>query len=345
MLNSYLIQLIQKKGPLSQSQFMEIALQHPSYGYYQRQEAVGQDFTTSPEISQVFGELIGAWALDYFHQIKMPQSLTLVELGPGKGTLLADFLRTAKLEPSFYQALEIYLVETSPPLKNQQKTSIFFPFTWLKNFEELPKSQNPLIIIANEFFDALPTNLFKRKENVVFERCIACEDGKLVFQDIERRKEVGLDEIWEESPQTEALFHAICKRLQICGGIFLCIDYGYEGGSGDTLQALYKANPSLPLHQIGQSDLTCHVNFSKLKEIALSYNLGVLGPCSQGQFLKNLGIDLRIDFLKRKNPSQSAALNTALIRLTHPQQMGTLFKASAFFSPLTPHPSGFNLCF
>ncbi|MBL8676655.1 MAG: SAM-dependent methyltransferase, partial [Alphaproteobacteria bacterium] len=183
MLDSHLIQLIQEKGPLSQSQFMEIALQHPKYGYYQCQEAIGQDFTTSPEISQVFGELIGAWALDYFHQIKKPQNLTLVELGPGKGTLLADFLRIAKLEPSFYQALEIYLVETSPPLKNQQKSSISFPFTWLENFEELPIGQNSLIIIANEFFDALPTNFFKRKGNVIFERCIAYEDGKLVFQD------------------------------------------------------------------------------------------------------------------------------------------------------------------
>lgn len=344
MLDSHLIQLIQEKGPLSQSQFMEIALQHPKLGYYQCQEAVGHDFTTAPEISQVFGELIGAWALDYFHQIKKPQSLTLVELGPGKGTLLADFLRTAKLEPSFYQALEIYLVETSPPLKNQQKSSISFPVTWLENFEELPLGQNPLIIIANEFFDALPTNFFKRKGNVIFERCIAYEGGKLVFQDIERRKEVGPDEIWEESPQTEALFHAICKRLQICGGGFLCIDYGYEGGSGDTLQALYKAKPSHPLHHIGWSDLTCHVNFSRLKKIALSHNLGVLGPCPQGQFLKNLGVDLRIEFLKNKNPSQSASLNAALTRLTHPQQMGTLFKASAFFSPLTPHPSGFDLC-
>ncbi|MDZ4322831.1 MAG: SAM-dependent methyltransferase, partial [Alphaproteobacteria bacterium] len=146
MLNSHLIQVIQEKGPLSQSQFMDIALQHPRYGYYQRQEAVGQDFTTSPEISQVFGELIGAWAVDYFHQIKKPQNLTLVELGPGKGTLLVDFLRTAKLEPSFYQALEIYLVETSPPLKNQQKTAISFPFSWLENFEELPRGRNPLII-------------------------------------------------------------------------------------------------------------------------------------------------------------------------------------------------------
>ena len=345
MLNSYLIQLIQEKGPLSQSQFMEIALQHPKYGYYQRQEAVGQDFTTSPEISQVFGELIGAWAIDYFLRIKKPQNLTLVELGPGKGTLLADFLRIAQLEPSFYQALKIYFVETSPPLKDQQKKAISFPFTWLENFEELPKDQNPLIIIANEFFDALPTNLFKRKENVVFERCIAYESDKLVFQDIERRKEVGPDEILEESPQTEALFHAICKRLQVCGGVFLCIDYGYEDGSGDTLQALYKAEPSHPLQQIGQSDLTCHVNFSKLKEIALSHNLGVLGPYPQGQFLKNLGIDLRIEFLKNKNPSQNASLNAALTRLTHPQQMGTLFKVSAFFSPLISHPSGFDLCF
>jgi NADH dehydrogenase [ubiquinone] 1 alpha subcomplex assembly factor 7 len=344
MLETHIIKTIQEKGPLSQSQFMEIALQHPQHGYYQTHEAVGQDFTTSPEISQVFGELIGAWALDYFIKLNRPSPLTLVELGPGKGTLFADLLRVANLDPSFAQALDIYLVETSPLLKEQQKTSISCPLTWLENFEELPKSQNPFIIIANEFFDALPTNLFKRKDNVVFERCITHKEGWLSFIDIERRQEIGPDKEWEESPQTEALLHAICKRLQICGGAFLCIDYGYEDGSGDTLQALYRREPSPPLQQVGRSDLTCHVNFSKLKEIARSYNLGVLGPSSQGQFLKNLGIDTRIEFLKKKNPSQGASLNAALTRLTHPQQMGTLFKVITIFSPLKPSPSGFDLC-
>src|SRR3990167_2015017 len=345
MLNSLLHNEIKEKGPLSQSRFIEIALQHPELGYYQTHEAIGQDFTTSPEISQVFGELIGAWALDYYTKINCPKNLTLVELGPGKGTLMADFLRIARLGPSFFKALKIYLVETNLPLKKYQKEALSGPFTWLNGFEELPLTTHPVIIIANEFLDTFPTNLFKRKKNTVFERCISLRDGNLAFSDVERRKEDGPDEIWEESPQTETLLHAICSRLQSCGGCFLCIDYGYEEGRGDTLQALREGEFVSPFYQVGKSDLTCHVNFTRLKEIASSYNVGILGPGPQGQFLKNLGVDLRIQLLKNQNPSKSTALDVALTRLTHPLQMGTIFKAMVLFSPLNPTPSGFELCF
>src|SRR3990167_10614273 len=131
MLNSLLHNEIKEKGPLSQSRFMEIALQHPELGYYQTHEAIGQDFTTSPEISQVFGELIGAWALDYYTKINSPQNLTLVEFGPGKGTLLRDFLRIAQIEPSFYKALHIYLVESNLLLREKQKKTLPISPTWL----------------------------------------------------------------------------------------------------------------------------------------------------------------------------------------------------------------------
>lgn len=323
--------------PLSQSQFMTMALRE----YYRTHESVGQDFTTAPEISQVFGELIGAWSLDYFTQLGCPEAITFVELGPGQGTLMADLLRVGRLDPNFLKALNLYLVETSPILKAKQKALLPSPLTWLESFNELPKSSSPLLIIANEFFDALPTNLWERKDNVLFERYVGEESGQLIFHNQERGMDKGPDALWEDSPVANALLHCICSQLVSRSGAFLCIDYGYEEGQGDTLQALYQGAPSPPLHHIGKSDLTCHVNFKKLGEIARSYGLGVAGPCPQGSFLKALGIDVRFEALKAKNPSQHAVLEAAHIRLTHPLQMGTLFKALAVFSPPTLTPAGF----
>ena len=151
----------------------------------------------------------------------------------------------------------------------------------------------------------------------------------------------GPEEIWEESPQAEFLFNTICDRLLKQNGAFLCIDYGYEKGQGDSLQALFKGKLSAPLHHIGKSDLTCHVNFGRLKEMALSKGLSVLGPLPQECFLKNMGLDIRITLLKHQNPSQAASLDIAAARLTSPQQMGTLFKAMVVFSPSTIKPAGF----
>ena len=342
MLEALVTQEIQEKGPLSQSRFMELALHHPTHGYYRSQEAVGQDFTTSPEISQVFGELIGAWAIDYYEKIGQPKALSLVELGPGKGTLMADFLRTAKVCPSFSEAINIYMVEINPILQAIQQRIIPYPLTYVEKFTSIPGSFQPLIIIANEFLDVLPTNCYVRKENTLYEKCIDIQDGKLGFTLVKRVENKGPDQVWEESPQTIGLIKEICSQLLKQGGVFLCIDYGYEQGEGESLQALFKKEPTHPLSHVGKSDLTCHVNFGRLKEIARLHGLGVLGPLSQGTFLKNMGLDVRIGMLKHKNPSEKVSLEKGAARLSHPHQMGNLFKVMAIFSPLHLRPIGFE---
>jgi NADH dehydrogenase [ubiquinone] 1 alpha subcomplex assembly factor 7 len=344
MLESLLHQEVQEKGPLSQSRFMELALQHPLYGYYRSQEAISRDFTTSPEISQLFGDLIGAWVIDCYEKLNQPQALSLIELGPGKGTLMADILRIGKLSAPFLKALKVHLVEINPLLKEAQRKVIQHPATWIEKLEEVPNSNAPLMIIGNEFFDALPTHCYARKDNVLYERCVDCEDGKLVFILMPLQKDPGPDQIWESSAAVDVVMDAICSRLLRQSGVFLCIDYGYEKGRGDSLQALYKGQPSHPLSHVGTSDLTCHVNFGHLKEIALSKGLDVLGPLPQGQFLKNLGLDLRLERLKNQNPFHKASLEAGALRLTHPQQMGELFKVMAVFPPSFIKPIGFETC-
>jgi NADH dehydrogenase [ubiquinone] 1 alpha subcomplex assembly factor 7 len=341
MLESVLHQEIQEQGPLSQSSFMERALQHPLYGYYRSQEAVSRDFTTSPEVSQLFGDLIGAWVLDYYIKLNEPKSLSLVELGPGKGTLMADILRIGKLSSPFLKALKVHLVEINPLLKEAQGKTIPYPATWVEKFEEIPPSTDPLMILGNEFFDALPTHCYTRKDNMLYERCVDSQTGKFVFAFMPLQKSPGPDQVWEISPAAHALMDEICTRLSRQNGVFLCIDYGYEKGSGDSLQAIYKGQPSHPLSHVGASDLTCHVNFGHLKDIALSKGLGVLGPISQGQFLKNLGLDLRLEMLKHQNPSLKTCLEVGGLRLTHPQQMGDLFKVMAVYSSSFIEPTGF----
>ncbi len=342
MLDSLIRQEIHESGPLSQSRLMELALQHPLYGYYCSQESVGRDFTTAPEVSQVFGELIGAWTIDYYLKLKQPKVVSLVELGPGKGTLMADFLRIARGSKSLSKAINLTLVEINPLLKAAQHKTIHSPAMWVERFSDIPLQSAPLIIIANEFMDALPTQCYVRKDNRLYEKRITIQNDKLVFTHVLLHEDQGPDQTWETSPMATTLIQEICARLLNQSGVFLCIDYGYNRGAGESLQALYNGRPSDPLSNIGRSDLTCHVNFGHLKEIALSGGLGTYGPISQGQFLKNLGFDMRIEMLKDENPSQKANLEAASTRLTHPQQMGTLFKVMAIFSPLSVPPAGFE---
>lgn len=343
MLENLLRQEIHEKGPLSQYQFMEVALQHPEFGYYRSQEAISRDFTTSPEISQVFGELLGAWAIDYFLKLNQPKNLSLIELGPGKGTLLTDFLRiVSQISMPFLEALDITLVEINPLLKTIQQNTIPCPIKWVEHVEHIPLSDAPLMILANEFFDVLPTHCYIRKENKLYERCLILKEDKLTFAPLFLQENQGPDQTWEESPKAESLIHTLCDRLLMQSGVFLCIDYGYEKGAGDSLQALFKGEPSDPLSHIGKSDLTCHVHFGRFKDIALSKGLGVLGPLPQGQFLKNIGLETRIERLKHKNPLQRAPLEVASRRLSDPRHMGALFKVMAIFSSLTLIPAGFE---
>ncbi len=338
MLEPRLRQEIQENGPLSQSRFMELSLQT----YYATHDPL-KDFTTSPEVSQMFGELIGLWALDLYEKLGNPSHLTLVELGPGKGTLMADILRVAKVSPAFFHALDVHLVEISSLLKETQEKFVHHPkLIWHEDFDDIPTSCDPIIVIANELFDALPTNCYERKDNRVYERCIGMKEENFSFVWKPLREDQGPSHLWEESPVACALMQDINTRLLKQSGAFLCVDYGYETGGGDTLQALFDGNPSHPLSHVGDADLTCHVNFGQLKTLSTEQGLGTMGPLPQGHFLKSLGINKRAEMLKRHNPSQRATVEAAYTRLTHPQQMGDLFKAMAVFSPLSLTPLGFE---
>lgn len=329
---------IKEKGPLPQSRFMELALQ----AYYSGEDSIGQDFTTAPEVSQMFGELVGLWALDLYQQMGSPESLTYVEVGPGRGTLMADILRVAKLSPSFSKALDIHFVEFSPRLKALQKQRLpQVPVTWHESLETLPCAA-PLLIVANEFFDALPVSYYLREQGILYERCVDVQAGELVFTFQPLTQEKGPEERWEESAETLKWMKAICRRLKTQGGAFLCLDYGYEEGEGETLQALFEGEPSSPLRHIGASDLSCHVNFGILKQEALDQGCGVSGPLPQGYFLNNLNIKQRLDSLKMQNPSKKAELEAAYTRLTHPVHMGLLFKVLAVVSPSSLLPLGFH---
>ena len=243
---------------------------------------------------------------------------------------MADLLRVAPLSPPFLQALQIHLVEINPLLKQSQQKTIDHPtLHWHETINTLP-TQAPLIILANEFFDALPTNYYIRKENILYERQVDLAKEEFVLHPL--GPDEGEDTAWEESPATLMIFETLGQRLHTQEGALLLIDYGYETGQGDTLQALYQGAPSSPLSHVGQSDVTSHVNFGALKKAALDQGLTVFGPVPQGSFLKNLGIDVRTALLKHKNPQMSASLTAACERLTHPHQMGTLFKVMAIAS-------------
>ena len=339
MLETQLLREIEENGPLSQRQFMEKVLQ----AYYKNHIALGKDFTTAPEISQVFGELIGLWLLDMYQKLGSPEKIALVELGPGRGTLMADVLRIAKLAPAFWKALDVYLIEISPLLKDLQKKTISHPsIKWLEKIEDIPSSSTPLLVFANEFLDALPTAYYLRENNKLYERYVVAQDGKLSFQFKYLRQDSGPDTLWEESIAAENVMQSLCKRLKKQTGVFLCLDYGYEKGKGDTLQALFEGNPIDPFSHLGCADISCHVKFGHLKALVLKEDLKTWGPLPQGIFLKNLHIHERIEHLKQVNPTQRGSLEAACTRLTHPSQMGLLFKAFAVTFPMSLKPIGFD---
>ena len=335
---------IAASGPVSVADYMALANAH----YYGTRDPLGAagDFTTAPEISQMFGELVGLCLADAWDRAGRPEGALYVELGPGRGTLAADALRAMRAAGL---APPVELVETSPVLRQAQAERLA-QVRWHDDVAALPES-GPLLIVANEFFDALPAHQLVATTEGWHERVVDDEGGRFVPkagrpvpasaipQDL-RAAPAG--SVLEVSPAAAAIVRTIAGRLARQGGVALIVDYGLSRTSlGDTLQAVRGHAFADPWTEPGESDLTVHVDFEALAAAALSEGVRVLGPVEQGQWLIALGIDARTAALAAAAPARADEMEAARARLVAPEQMGRLFKAMALVAPAWPDPAGF----
>lgn len=330
-------------GPIPVAHFMAAANAH----YYATRDPLGVagDFITAPEISQMFGELIGAWLADLWDRAGRPDC-AYVELGPGRGTLAADALRVMKkagLMPA------VHFVETSPVLRDTQSNRVPGAI-FHDDVTSLPHDR-PLLIIANEFFDALPVYQIVKAADGWRERRLACQDvmflpvaGKRVPDEVvpAALRDAPAGSLIESSPACVAIGRALAARVVDQGGAALIIDYGYDGPAlGETLQAVRAHGSANPFEVPGEQDLTAHVDFATLASVAALAGARVRGPIPQGDFLGRLGVAERATALARMNPEQGDALAEAHRRLTSPAEMGNLFRAMALVGTDWPEPAGF----
>jgi len=313
---------IQAEGPISVESYMEACNAY----YYATRDPLGTagDFTTAPEISQMFGEIVGAALVDCWKRAGAPADTIYAELGPGRGTLASDALRVMRAAGFSGEA---HLVETSPVLREAQQRAV--PTArWHETLAELPRT--PLLLIANEFLDALPIRQFVG----VVERRVAIAAGGLAFD--------RDGEIVETSPAREELVAELAKHLTAHGGVALIIDYGHQrSAAGDTLQAVRSHRYAAILADPGEQDLTAHVDFEAVRRAASEAGAKVTPLAPQGEWLKRVGVEARAEFLVRSNPAQREDIRIGLERLTSPAQMGELFKVIAIHSPEWPTPAGF----
>jgi NADH dehydrogenase [ubiquinone] 1 alpha subcomplex assembly factor 7 len=348
---------IHAEGPLTVAAYMAMALHDPDGGYYATRGPIGVagDFTTAPEISQVFGELIGLWCAELWKRIGRPDPVVLAELGPGRGVLMSDLLRAAGTVPEFRRALRVCLVEASPVLRAEQERRLCQAQpTWVSRVEELP--DGPMLMVANEFLDALPIRQFVRGLGGWSERMVAVDpEDQLVFLDGPESLVASLlvsggarhcapGSIVEICPAALALAGALGSRLARQPGAALFIDYGYfPAAPGPTLRALQRHCPVSALAAPGTADLSAHVDFAAFAEAAGAAGAEIYGPISQGRFLTALGAALRLAALStRAAPAQRRSLESGVRRLLDPGEMGELFKVVALVSPGLAAPAGFD---
>ena len=345
---------IATEGPISIADYMGLALGHPEHGYYRKRDPFGGrgDFITAPEISQIFGEMIGIWCAQLWRQLG-GGPISLVELGPGRGTLMADVLRATKSTADFHDSITIHMVETSPTLAHIQylKLRNDHPrIEWLDSIDELPPSRT--IFIANEFFDALPIKQHVMTEEGIRERRVGWNAETEQFEFV--LGEVGLSlaksghtipngTVMEQSPASRAVMRQIAQHLQTHGGGALIIDYGYLGEAHhDTLQAVKAHLFHSVLSEPGDADITAHVDFKSLLQIAADAGNQTFGVITQGEFLQHMGAPVRLEMLlKKASPEQREQLVSGLTRLISPQAMGELFKVIAVVSDPKVEPLGF----
>ena len=346
-LATQLIARIRADGPMSVASYMAECLLHPTQGYYTTRPPFGAkgDFTTAPEISQMFGELIGLCLAQSWLDQGAPVRFTLAELGPGRGTLMADALRATRGVPGFHAAMQIALFEASPRLRAEQAKALprQSPL-WLTDIADLP--DQPLFLIANEFFDALPVQQFVKVGSHWHERLVGLQGDSLAFGLAPDPTDTQLGPMFAQDspgslveicPMGQMYADHIKHRLHHHGGLALIVDYGGWRSKGDTLQALQDHAFADPLAAPGRADLTAHVDFEALTGRWPAHHF-----TTQGAFLTALGIDARAERLAQG--LSGAALenhHAAHRRLTNAAEMGSLFKVLALTRPDTPPPPGF----
>jgi NADH dehydrogenase [ubiquinone] 1 alpha subcomplex assembly factor 7 len=339
-------QQIETSGQISVAEFMRLA----NTAYYGRSDPLGAegDFITAPEISQMFGEMVGIWLSDLWLRHR-PARCHYVELGPGRGTLAADALRTMQ---RFGWTPSVHFVENSPALRAKQIQAV--PDAMFHDTLESLPTDAPLVVVANEFFDALPVRQMVAtqvgwRERVVVrnnEADFAAMPGDTATDDLipEQFRSAALGSIYEVCPDASLIMQQLSARLAQQGGVMLVIDYGYtQPALGDTVQAVQSHQYADPFTNPGQLDLTAHVDFIELSNCAKKYGLLVAGPNDQGAWLSGLGIGQRAQILAAANPDRAADMIAARNRLVAPDDMGTLFKVLAAYTHDWPQPEGFGL--
>ncbi len=346
-------QKIEEDGPISIADYMSICMTHPQHGYYMTKDPLGQrgDFITAPEMTQIFGELIGIWLISTWRQMKSPDGFNLIELGGGRGTLMKDALRACEGDEDFMKSFNLHMVEVSPVLREMQAKNLArFSPRFHENYDDIPKK--PFILVANEFFDVLPLQQFIKHNGQWHERRICISENKLAFSNQPlTEKEMNLipnkvlnsedGTVYEYRPAARDLIKKIGHDLTQNVGSALIIDYGHESsGVGDTFQAIYQHEMVPVTEHPGEADLTAHVDFELLAKAA-----GDVIPymSTQARFLSQLGIGLRTDILAKAVEGEARmAVRSATDRLIGKDQMGHLFKAFCINNKSLSVPIGFR---
>ena len=363
-LRERLIAKIKAEGPLSVAEYMTICLLDPVHGYYPTRDPLGSDgdFITAPEISQMFGEIIGLWCIQTWQDLGRPDTVQLIELGPGRGIMMSDILRAAQLDKEFLKAVQVTLIEASPALEAVQGKTLAeapCPISWAASLDKAP--YGPSIIIGNEFLDCLPIRQFIQKDRFAGragwqERMVALDDGKLGFgvspavisETVQAalpdaQEDAKTDDLLEVCPASAQIIDLIKARFDKDAGRALFIDYGPETTEfGDTLQALKRHEKVGVFSSPGNTDLTARVDFGALVELAAAIELSVTTPVTQREFLSKLGLEMRAVALSRAKPDSKDKIARQLHRLTAADEMGELFKAICFQSNGMELPIGFR---
>jgi len=330
---------IAAQGPITVAQYMTACLHDPEFGYYATRPAIGADgdFVTAPMVSQMFGELIGVWVAASWELMGRPETFRLVEMGPGDGTLMGDILKTVRHAPGFLETADVWLVETSEPLRKLQAKRLGEAVRWAASLAEVPEGA-PVLVVANELLDCLPARQFVRTPIGWAEQVVGLDaDGALAFG-LTSTPAAGLlpeaapGQVFEQSAAQAALGTELGRRIQADGGAALLIDYGRaEPGFGDTLQALRRHEKVDPLAEPGKADLTVHADFPAVMAAARAQGAAA-AILTQAEFLARLGIGERAEALVRAAPGRTPTIGRQLNRLVAADEMGELFKVCVIHS-------------